>query len=166
MQANLKCLVKECIKEVLIEDLLEGFDPLSQGPNPTYEENPYPRWNSYMSQLEEDNMEVPSGDPITKIKSDTTHYIPTIKVVRFARQYLGDEEFKKKVMEKIKSLYKNIPITDENWAEAIENVARETTDLVRKQVQQMVEWDTNPHGRYAQEAGAGQFDPRTFGLNK
>jgi hypothetical protein len=46
-------LVKECVIEVLRENLSEGFDPLSQGPNPVAE-NPYPAWNSKMRQLEED----------------------------------------------------------------------------------------------------------------
>jgi hypothetical protein len=26
--------------------------------------------------------------------------------------------------------------------------------------------EENEHGRYAQQAGAGQFDPRTFGVNE
>ena len=79
---NYKNLNKECILEVLQESLLEGFDPLSQGPNiidPTGEENPYAEWNAKMRTLEEEEVE------------------------------------------------------------------------------------ENEHGRYAQEAGAGQFDPRTFG---
>jgi hypothetical protein len=51
---ELKSLIKECVMEVLIEELSnEGFDPQSQGPNvPT--ENPYPQWNSAMRQLESD----------------------------------------------------------------------------------------------------------------
>jgi hypothetical protein len=83
MNSNeLRALIKECILEVLQESLLEGFDPLSQGPNmvdPSGETNPYPMWNSKMRKLEEDEV------------------------------------------------------------------------------------DENEHGRYAQDAGAGQFDPRTFG---
>jgi hypothetical protein len=77
MHPNLVKIIKECIEEVLKENLSEGFDPTSQGPNPA-QENPYPAWNAQMRKLEE----------------------------------------------------------------------------------------TDPHGRYAQEAGAGQFDPRTFGLNE
>ena len=75
-----KSLIKECIIEVLKEDLTEAFDPTSQGPNPV-EENPYVMWNAHMRKLEEDE-------------------------------------------------------------------------------------STNPHGRYAQQASAGQFDPRTFGVNE
>jgi hypothetical protein len=46
-------LVKECILEVLKENLTEGFDPLSQaGPNIPCE-NPYPAWNSQMAKMEE-----------------------------------------------------------------------------------------------------------------
>lgn len=79
---ELKGLIKECILEVLQESLLEGFDPLSQGPNivdPTGDGDPYAAWNAKMRTLEEEEV------------------------------------------------------------------------------------DENEHGRYAQEAGAGQFDPRTFG---
>lgn len=77
-----KSLVKECVIEVLIESLTEGFDPLSQGPNmvdPTKDNNPYPALNAKMKTLEEEEL------------------------------------------------------------------------------------DENEHCRYAQEAGAGQFDSRTFG---
>ncbi len=77
MRPNFVKLIKECIEEVLRENLSEGFDPTSQGPNPV-QDNPYPEWNAQMRKLEE----------------------------------------------------------------------------------------TDPHGRYAQEAGAGQFDPRTFGVNE
>ena len=42
METNeLKTLIKECIIEILKEDLTEAFDPTSQGPNPV-QENPYP----------------------------------------------------------------------------------------------------------------------------
>ena len=73
---ELRKLIKECILEILMENLDEGFDPLSQGPN-IPEENPYPQWNAQMRALEETE-------------------------------------------------------------------------------------DTETHGRYAQESGAGQFDARTF----
>ena len=50
-------LIKECILEVLQENLLnEGFDPLSQGPN-SVSENPYPAWNEQMRRLEEESEE-------------------------------------------------------------------------------------------------------------
>ena len=51
-KSEIKKLIKESIVEVLKENLSEGFDPLSQGPNPV-KENPYPEWNSYMRKLEE-----------------------------------------------------------------------------------------------------------------
>jgi hypothetical protein len=83
--ASFKSLVKECILEVLKENLSEGFDPTSMGPNPV-EENPYPAWNARMRNLEEE-------------ETDEANV---------------DEKF----------------------------------------------------GRYAQEAGADEFDPRTFGVNE
>jgi DNA-directed RNA polymerase subunit RPC12/RpoP len=46
-------LIKECVMDVLKETLTEGFDPLSQGPNPV-EDNPYPQINSRMRKLEEE----------------------------------------------------------------------------------------------------------------
>lgn len=56
-----KSLIKECIIEVLKEDLLfEAFDPTSQGPNPV-EENPYVMWNAHMRKLEEDESTNPHG---------------------------------------------------------------------------------------------------------
>ena len=46
-------LIKECLIEVLTENLTEGFDPLSNaGPN-SPQENPYPIWNNKMRNLEE-----------------------------------------------------------------------------------------------------------------
>lgn len=53
MPLNLKQFVKQCVVEVLMENLTEGLDPLSQGPN-IPEENPYPQWNSQMRTLEEE----------------------------------------------------------------------------------------------------------------
>lgn len=50
---DLRALVKECVLEVLQENLMEGFDPLSQGPN-IPQENPYPAWNNAMRKLEEE----------------------------------------------------------------------------------------------------------------
>ena len=49
---EIRRLVKECIVEVLQENLSEAFDPTSQGPNQV-EENPYPSWNSKMRTMEE-----------------------------------------------------------------------------------------------------------------
>lgn len=82
MPVNIHQLVKECILEVLKENLLEGFDPQSSaGPNPASceqtQHDPYKAWNAKMRKMEE-----------------------------------------------------------------------------------------NDHGRYAQLAGAGQFDQRTFGVNE
>lgn len=55
-ESKIRNLVKECVMEVLKEDLAEGFDPLSQaGPNTCGEENPYPAWNAKMRTMEEEH---------------------------------------------------------------------------------------------------------------
>lgn len=63
---KLRQLVKECVIEVLKEDLeREAFDPTSMGPNPEATEgtqyNPYEEWNEKMRHLEEDNQEDEGG---------------------------------------------------------------------------------------------------------
>ena len=57
MQVNIRHLIKECVIEVLKENLSEGFDPQGQGPNGPDETggNPYEKWNSDMRKLEEIN---------------------------------------------------------------------------------------------------------------
>lgn len=52
-EITLESIVKKCVIEVLKERLNEGFDPQSQGPNPTGIENPYEAWNNRMRQMEE-----------------------------------------------------------------------------------------------------------------
>lgn len=37
------------------DDMEEGFDPQSQGPNPNGQEDPYPAWNNKMRQMEENS---------------------------------------------------------------------------------------------------------------
>jgi hypothetical protein len=62
---GLKQLIKECIVEVLTEDLSEGFDPLSWGPN-NPQENPYPAWNAKMRTMEEDKSDSRPHTPQTQ----------------------------------------------------------------------------------------------------
>ena len=64
---EIRRLVKECIVEVLQENLLEAFDPTSQGPNQV-EENPYPSWNSKMRTMEETDDHGPSMEEEIKKK--------------------------------------------------------------------------------------------------
>ncbi len=59
--------IKECVLEVLKENLSEGFDPQSMaGPNGPDETggNPYAKWNSDMRKLEED------GDGFNSVKGE------------------------------------------------------------------------------------------------
>ena len=69
MRRNLHNLIKKCILEVLEENLLEAFDPSSQGPNPP-SENPYPAINAKMRQLEEDDSDDIEEKEIAKILID------------------------------------------------------------------------------------------------
>ena len=46
------------------------------------------------------------------------------------------------------------------YQDAILGKKKSIPDVVRNTIK-----ETEPHGRYAQTAGAGQFDPRTFGVN-
>jgi len=114
-------LIKECIIEVLKEDLTEAFDPTSQGPNPV-EENPYVRWNAHMRKLEES-----TTDPKKKEKIQ--------KMIQKAEAWVA----KKK---------------SQGWTQ--KDFAAGLKKMLTKE---------NEHGRYAQNASAGQFDPRTFGVN-
>lgn len=125
MRPNLVKLIKECIEEVLRENLSEGFDPTSQGPNPV-QDNPYPAWNSEMRKLEED------GDK-KKLRPDAE------KVISKAEAWVA----KKKA---------------EGWTQKDFAAGLKKLLMGKKPLK-----ETDPHGNYAKDAGAGQFDPRTFG---
>ena len=59
-------LIKECIMEVLKENLLaEAFDPTSQGPN-MVQDNPYPEMNAKMRMMEEP-AKMPEADKKKKV---------------------------------------------------------------------------------------------------
>jgi transcription elongation factor Elf1 len=51
------------------------------------------------------------------------------------------------------------------YHDALKGKAKASKDVVRKTVRETDSGgiSTNPHGRYAQQSSAGQFDPRTFG---
>ena len=208
--------IKECILEVLKDNLMEGgFDPQSQaGPN-SPSANPYPEWNNKMAKMEE--LDEPYGKPYASKKTDIKDYIYTIDIVRWAVKYLGTAEFKTRVK---KLLDKTGASSEEKIAHNIEFVAREALNQCKMQINEgnseedaWVKYErgyntgqstrrtgqkstpsnsvelvgyqdailgkkksipdivrntikeTDPHGRYAQTAGAGQFDPRTFGVN-
>lgn len=82
MPPNLNDLLKECIVEVLKEDLTEAFDPTSQGPN-IPGENPYPEWNEKMRRLEED------GDHESTIRRVKKEVYDALAAAGFERK--GDE---------------------------------------------------------------------------
>lgn len=138
-------LIKECIIEVLKEDLLsEAFDPQSQGPN-IPQENPYPEMNAKMARLEEEQ---------PKPKEDAWK--------RYEQGY-SDGEVHKRSGQKPKGTMDNVASI--GYHDALKGKAKASPDVVRNTVKETDSGEiaTNPHGRYAQQSSAGQFDPRTFG---
>lgn len=113
-----------------------GFDPQSQaGPNAP-QENPYPEWNSQMAKMEEDAV---PNQPQHKVE---------IKPIDFHGEayytvFIDGQE--------MTANYPGLPVKSRDIAYDIADEILATLD------------ESDSHGRYAQEAGAGQFDPRTFG---
>ena len=126
-ESKISRLVKECVLEVLKDNLTEGgYDPQSQaGPNVPME-NPYPEWNSKMAKMEEEEEKFEDyAAMLRRIEKDYNFAVrnPDTTYSRYKRTDPRD---------KIKP--EDMPPVDET------------------------------EGRYAQQAGAGQFDPRTFGV--
>jgi hypothetical protein len=126
--------IKECLIEVLTENLTEGFDPLSNaGPN-SPQENPYPIWNNKMRNLEESEptpeLSDPTGKPYASKNTDAKDYIPTISIIKWAVQYLGKPEFESRVTQ---LLAKANVSSEEKVAHCIEFVAREALNQRKMQ---------------------------------
>ena len=146
-------LVKECVLEVLKENLCEGgYDPQSQaGPNVPME-NPYPQWNSQMAKMEEDNTAT-------------------------AADFDEPQSWKKKGQKVQITFFKNGKnetqigvIKEPQTTQAIVKPDKGYNTIVVpwKYIKPLMnaQFGVNEtEGRYAQTAGAGQFDPRTFGVN-
>ena len=122
-------LVKECIMEVLKENLLsEGFDPQSQGPNMP-QENPYPEMNNKMRMME--------AEP----REDAWK--------RYEKGYNAGQAHKRSgvkpggTMDNVESI---------GYHDALKGKGKSSPDVVRKTVK-----EGDPHGRYAQQAGATPF---------
>lgn len=236
--------------------IAEGFDPLSQGPNPDCKENPYPEWNAHMRSLEE----AADEDPLyVEYHSDRQGEIPfvwqgqkwqfvnakypdgkiDIGVYSFGQDLVIAYNVFQRWLGQIKEnhLQSEQTLTEDagkwlkklviagllSWAaltsdgrNAVKQAyhALQIKSAVPQQVQQQIQdevpytgaeldqfiqsqidhrdkidkeigpvskkifqskaffrdeeptvKESDPHGRYAQEAGAGQFDPRTFGVN-
>lgn len=155
-----KSLIKECIIEVLKEDLAEAFDPTSQGPNPI-ETNPYPQWNSKMRKLEEigannssfsdediDNMMQQAFEKISNIvHQDLANPIPQ-KLIQQAVVRLDPTDY---------------VLKNGNYYPTIEYLEKAKRNGYKGKISGISE---NEHGRYAQNSSAGQFDPKTFGVNE
>lgn len=126
--------IKNCVFEVLKENLTEGFDPTSQGPN-IPQENPYPEWNAKMAKLEE-------GDVIYKDRQGGQWVYWMDNTDTGGRIQVSPQNVEKY----LKRGYRLVALEPWNDPNAVKGLK-----------------EIGPHGRYAQEAGAGQFDPRTFG---
>lgn len=193
-------LIKECILEVLQENLLnEGFDPLSQGPNEV-SDNPYPAWNEMMRRLEEsgeDNLEEMylSND----FKKEADYFIENSGLTypeRVAvRLYMELGSIPKMVQRVIDSGYDIKDYTKKQYSEKLRRIlnhAQEKLKYNKTRHREGIEIDfsyfeknfwpkgvyknyyealsrmglelplklkleNHPHGRYAQQAGAGPF---------
>ena len=138
--------IKECLLEVLKDNLTEGgFDPQSQaGPNVTIDvtgQSPYAEWNSKMAKMEEND-------------SPTQWY--NYKILGIAPEVPEGLEFRSKIPD--------LESHPELWqAESPYSISKRS--LPQVQVIKVEETqDTSTHGREAQQADAGQFDPNTFGV--
>ena len=180
--SELKKLVKECVLEVLQESLLEGFDPLSQGPNmvdPTGENNPYPIWNAQMRKLEEGDgtnikltrigdddfsrplytdengrqyVDVNMGRGNPSIHTTTDAGEPEIPVQNYTIiSNFSKQTFPNALCPRCKTSNPKHIITHPNGEKECVVCHNGWADVTE-----------NEHGRYAQKAGAGQFDQRTF----
>jgi len=196
-------LIKECVMEVLKENLLtEAFDPTSQGPNMP-QENPYPEMNAKMARLEE---EQPKDDSWARYEkgydAGQSHKrsgvkpegeLDSVAKVGYHDAITGKdsatpETVRKTVKEKTikeggETIYKDRE--GGQWVYWMDNTdsggkIRINPANVEKYLRQgyrlvtLEPWNNpksaisglrkeNEHGRYAQQAGAGQFDPDTFG---
>ena len=176
-------LIKECIMEVLKENLLaEAFDPTSQGPN-MVQDNPYPEMNAKMRMMEEP-AKMPEADKkkkVARILKKAQGWVDTkksqgwtqqdfakglkkfLKVKesvggaapkedawkRYERGY-GHGEAHKRSGQKPKETMDNVESV--GYHDAIMGKPKSTPDVVRKGIK-----ETDPHGRYAQQAGATPF---------
>jgi transcription elongation factor Elf1 len=136
-------LIKECIMEVLKDNLLsEGFDPQSQGPNMP-QENPYPEMNNKMRMME---AEPPNKDAWKQ----------------YEKGYNNGQAHKRSGIKPSGTMDN---AESAGYHDALKGKGKSSPDVVRKTVKETDSGEiaTNPHGRYAQQSAAGQFDPVTFG---
>jgi hypothetical protein len=174
-EITLEELVKQCTLEVLKENLLEGFDPMSQGPNPNGgQENPYPAWNDKMRRMEEDTS---SSSPFVfvdtinkkiefEINCSTIEeaYEEVEEMFGDMAEYHGDYDLMNyKVVSKHPDLW-SITNTGTHGTYILFN-KNSQSPTIQKLKSKLNLSESDPHGNYAKDAGAGQFDPRSFGPN-
>ena len=112
---------------------MEGFDPLSQGPNMAAE-NPYPEWNEKMRRLEEGGNVIykdrQGGNWVYWIDADgDRHIISRANVAKYLHQG-----------------YRIVPLEPWNDPKTMKGMSDKGLS------------ETHPHGRYAQQAGATPFE--------
>ena len=158
-----KILVKECVLEVLMKNLSnEGFDPQSQGPNPDNKDNPYPQWNAEMRALEEEEkLNNTRPKKLRDLIHDEWNEGEDGHWVQLRPGWTVDD-----------CVVIHEPTKNKAYARLRDAKFTGLTESDRQNSQPTgetsVDYPINPlpeneHGRYAQLAGAGQFDPRTFG---
>jgi len=165
------------------EPLPEGFDPQSQGPNPDCKENPYPEWNAHMRTLEEAADEDPlyveyhserQGEEPFMWQGQKWQYVNAkypdgkidVGVYAFGQDMVIAYNVFQRWLGQLKESGDNQPKKCKYCGKPVGEDQYPSNfccnDCYRSWVHKP---DVNEtHGRYAQEAGAGEFDPRTFGL--
>ena len=143
-QNALREMVKEGVVNVLKESLSEGFDPQSNaGPNATVNDPGfYARMNAQMQKMEED-----------KGKED-----PVAKYMRGYKTGRTDSQLMDKPL--VTSLNSGDMVYSTGYYDGFTKQPPASPEIILKTIRE------GEHGRYAQLAGAGEFDPRTFGVNE
>lgn len=153
---NIRFLIKECIIQVLKDELLsEGFDPTSCGPNPEASEgltvyNPYEKWNAKMRTMEDMDHPIDNKDylpPIHPEDQTTPSTLPPSGEKKYYKQVPGGS---------VGAVNLTSLANESQGGTSVPHDYAGENEKMRQM--------ENEHGRYAQEAGAGQFDPRKFGL--
>jgi hypothetical protein len=154
MALNVNKLITECIYEVFKENLMEnvGNCPTCGTPNSKCNCNIIARINAYKQLSNKITAGNATPEEIAQFQKERIWVKSILSQAGYGVQggmYLRDEGFDPT------SVGPNPPASEQSQI----NPYKEWNMKMRKM-------EENEHGRYAQQAGAGQFDPRTFGVNE